>query len=44
MKPLCPECNGFGEWEFWGRYERCPFCDGTGVADWEEDEEEDEDE
>jgi len=40
---ICEACYGFGTWEFWGRYEVCPVCAGSGEdPDAEEDEEDEE--
>jgi len=33
---LCPACNGYGSWEFWGRRETCPVCGGSGEIEEEE--------
>jgi len=30
---ICSACHGFGTWEFWGRQERCPVCEGRGEVD-----------
>jgi len=39
---ICHACHGFGEWEYWGSYEICPFCEGTGEEPEEETQEEEE--